>query len=129
MPSGLGLVRVVSFDPTRRISKHDLSTLKLTGEHLSSKLLQYGQLMGLKPQETENGESPSTGKILLIHSNRLIRRRFSRTLANAYQIIEADNSSKALEVLSEQTTDLILLDHELPGTSYQSIMQTSERVR
>ncbi len=77
--------------------------------------------MGLKPQKTDSGEHSSTGKILLVHSNRLIRRRFSRTLSNGYQIIEADNSSKAIEMLSEQTIDLILLDYELPGTSYQAL--------
>jgi len=35
------LIRVLSFDPTREITQHDLATLKLMGAHLSTKMAQF----------------------------------------------------------------------------------------
>ena len=118
--SRLGLIRVVSFDSSRRISKHDLSTLKLTGEHLSNKLLQYGQFMGLKMPAIEGEKTASTENILILHSNRLVRRRFSRALADTYSVLEANSSNQALEILAGQKIDLIFLDQELPSASRQA---------
>jgi len=118
--SRLGLIRVVSFDSSKRISKHDLSTLKLTGEHLSNKLLQYGQFMGLKAPVADGEKQADKENILLIHSNRLVRRRFSRALSDLYSMPEASSSSQALEILSGQKVDLIFLDTALPITSRQA---------
>ncbi len=106
--SVLGLIRVVSFDPNRKISKYDVSTLKLTGEHLASQLAKFGQMMGL-----DEVQSAKTKHILLIHTGRPIRRRFSRVLGSVYRIHEADSGAKAQEILNANTIDLILLDSQL----------------
>ena len=37
--------------------------------------------------------------ILVVHSNRLTRRRYSRVLGSSYQVIEADTGERALDVL------------------------------
>ncbi len=106
----LGLIRVVAYDNNRKISKYDLSTLKLTGEHLASQLQKYGQMMGIP---TNTGQNAKTANILLAHSSRPIRRRFTRTLAATYLVHEADSVDKVQEILAGQTVDLILLDSQL----------------
>ena len=112
----LGFIRVVAYDSNRKISKYDLSTLKLTGEHLTSQLQKYGQMMGI----SLNAEQTSkTANILLVHTNRSVRRRFSRTLSNVYQIQETDSAKKAQDILCENKIDLILLDEQLPDVSVE----------
>lgn len=108
----LGLIRVVAYDSTRKISKYDISTLKLTGEHLASQLRNYGHMMGIP---VNNGQNVKMANVLLAHSSRPIRRRFSRTLANTYQVHEADSAKKVQEILETQSVDLILLDNQFPG--------------
>ena len=123
----LGLIRVVSFDSSRKISKHDISTLKLTGEHLASQIQKYGQMMGLS---TDDGQNKIAGNILLIHASRPIKRRFSRVLATSYQVTEADDLAKAKECLESQNIDLILLDSQLPDgateTLYKELKQSNK---
>lgn len=111
-----GLIRVLSFDSSREITGQDLATLKLMGEHLSSKLPKAPEM--LEDKESDQ-EVPFVEQdcILIIHSNRLTRRRYSRVLGSRYQVMEADNGDRAMEMLQQNQVDLILLDIEMQGTS------------
>ncbi|HEY9731388.1 MAG TPA: diguanylate cyclase [Drouetiella sp.] len=111
-----GLIRVLSFDPTREITQQDLATLKLMGEHLSTKMSQFAPTGDTQPTET-NRVSFDNEYVLIVHSNRLVRRRYSRILGEKYQVIEADNAEKALESLQNNRVDLIVLDSEVKGKS------------
>jgi diguanylate cyclase (GGDEF)-like protein/putative nucleotidyltransferase with HDIG domain len=111
-----GLIRVLSFDPTREITQQDLATLKLMGEHLSTKMSQFAPTGEAQPTET-NRVSFDHEYVLVVHSNRLVRRRYSRILGEKYQVIEADNADKALESLQNNRVDLIVLDSEVKGKS------------
>ncbi len=125
----LGLIRVVAYDNNRKISKYDMSTLKLTGEHLASQLQNYGHMMGIP---VNNGQNAKTANILLAHSSRPVRRRFSRILANTYQVHEADSAKKVQEILEEQSIDLILLDSQFPGITTAEFckkLKTSEKLQ
>lgn len=111
-----GLIRIISFDAYREIDNKDLSTLKLMGEHLSTRMPQFAALLHEQPGQTKT-DLPDTDCILIVHSNRPIRRRFSRVLGNSYQVIEADSGEKTLAILRSAKVDLILLDSEVQGTS------------
>ncbi|RTL42511.1 MAG: diguanylate cyclase [Candidatus Melainabacteria bacterium] len=111
-----GLIRVLSFDPTREITQQDLATLKLMGEHLSTKMSQFAPNSDAQPAEA-NRVSFDSEFVLIVHSNRLVRRRYSRILGEKYQVLEADSADKATEALQNNRVDLIVLDSEVKGKS------------
>ncbi|MCC7528481.1 MAG: diguanylate cyclase [Candidatus Melainabacteria bacterium] len=112
-----GLIRVISFDSSREVTAQDVSTLKRLGEHLTSKLPKGIELL-VDQEDEEAGDSFAQKDVVLIaHSNRLSRRRYSRVLGNRYQLLEAESSDKAMELLHQNRIDLILLDAEIQGTS------------
>lgn len=112
-----GLIRIISFDASREIDDKDLSTLQLMGEHLSGRMLQTTRPgdTAMSEQKQENPEDAEP--VLIVHSNRPVRRRFSRILGSRYKVLEADNADKALEVLAQNSVDLVILDSEVQGMS------------
>ncbi len=112
-----GLVRVISFDASREVNERDLATLLLMGEHLSGRLPSLTHTE--EPAESEDSQSTSADAepVLIIHSNRPLRRKFSRILGSNYKVLEAENSDKALAVIGENRVDLIILDSEVQGSS------------
>ncbi|MCC6978030.1 MAG: diguanylate cyclase [Candidatus Melainabacteria bacterium] len=124
-----GLIRVISFDTSREVTAQDVSTLKRLGEHLTSKLPQAVEL--LVDEEEEEGDAFAQKDVVLIaHSNRLSRRRYSRVLGNRYQLLEAESSDKAMEMLHQNRIDLVLLDADIQGTSgyaFCSVLKESEQ--
>lgn len=111
-----GLIRVLSFDATREITPQDLATLKLMGEHLCSRMPQFSSVDENQPAEQQKSVFDSE-YVLMVHSNRLVRRRYSRILTANYQVLEADTAEKALEILPENRVDLIILDSEVKGAA------------
>lgn len=111
-----GLIRVIAFDNSREIEAKDLQTLKLMVEHLCSRMPDLVELVEKKAAEQEKSFF-NTETVLIVHSNRLTRRRFSRGLGNKYQILEADSSDRALEFLQSGNIDLIILDSNIKGAS------------
>jgi Response regulator containing a CheY-like receiver domain and a GGDEF domain len=86
----------------------------------------------LAPEEEEEVADSFTQKdtVLVAHSNRLSRRRYSRVLGNRYQLLEAESSDKAMELLHQNRIDLILLDADIQGTSgysFCSVLKESEQ--
>jgi diguanylate cyclase (GGDEF)-like protein/putative nucleotidyltransferase with HDIG domain len=121
-----GLLRVVSLDSQREITKQDLSTLRLIGEHLAGRI---SQLSGESRTE-ETGKLAESGHILVLHANRVIRRRFTRVLGAAHTVSEADSSEKALERLNQGEIDLIVLDNDVKSDSGEplcKILKASEQ--
>ncbi|HEY9788563.1 MAG TPA: diguanylate cyclase [Candidatus Obscuribacterales bacterium] len=110
-----GLIRVLSFDTSREVTAQDISTLKLMGEHLSSKLPHASELLSQELVEEQGFIEQDC--ILVVHSNRLTRRRYSRILGHRYQVMEADSGDRALELLQQNQVDLIILDCNMQGTS------------
>lgn len=110
-----GLLRVLSFDANREINDKDLSTLRLVGEHLSANMPQFAEETPL-PEENQ-APLPEAEPILIVHSNRSVRRRFSRILSTHYKVIEAENSDKALELLNQNSIQLVVLDSDMQGAS------------
>lgn len=126
-----GLIRVVSFDTSREITPQDVSTLKLMGEHLTSKIPKAVDML-IDEKEEDPETFTSKDIILIAHSNRLSRRRYSRVLGGRYQILEADNSDRAMEILHQNRIDLVLLDAEIQGTSgyaFCSVLKESSQWR
>ena len=54
-------------------------------------------------------------KILLVDDHSDIRQLMRLTLGKAYEIIEAEDGSSALEVVRRQRPDLVVLDVMMPG--------------
>ena len=108
-----GLLRVVSLDSEREISKQDLSTLRLIGEHLANRITQ----LSADNDSEESGKPIDTGHVLIVHANRPVRRRFSRVLSSKHLVIEADTADKAIEQLKTNEIDLVVLDNEIKSSS------------
>ncbi|MDR3612512.1 MAG: diguanylate cyclase [Candidatus Obscuribacterales bacterium] len=110
-----GLIRVISFDGDREISLKDLQTLRLMAEHLFNQLPFSNEVQAA---EAEKAVDPfDQDCVLVVHSKRPIRRRYTRILGSQYQVLEADNGDKTLELLPQTKVDLILLDSEITGTT------------
>jgi len=111
-----GLIRVVSFDTSREIEGNDVSTLKLIGQHLSSRLSQLATVESQQPQGTTSGEEERDPVVLGV-SNRVTKRRFSRVLGQHFSLLETDDASKISEVIAANPTAIVILDFELKGTN------------
>lgn len=113
-----GLIRVVSFDSSREITNQDLTTLRLMGEHLANRTQLFFDARTAQKEVTKGTvEFNEQHQILILHSNRLIRRRFSRILSDSYKVLEADSEEKSLAYLSNSRIDLVIVDSCLSGTS------------
>ncbi len=108
-----GLLRIVSLDALRELSDQDLSTLRLIGEHLSSRVAQ----LSIGPTSEQLKEPIGNENVLIVHNNRPIRRRFSRILGSVFKVVEADGVEKALEQLNQNSFDLVILDNEVKDSA------------
>ncbi len=115
-----GLVRVVSFDESRKIEEKDLSTLSLFCRHLAGRLSELGQ-RALSPKDDSSATAMGAETILVVHSSRHLRRRLSRVLGAKYNVLEADSETRTFEYLNETHVDLIVLDNEIKGKSENSL--------
>jgi len=120
----IGLLRIISFDSSREISTQDIGNLKSMGEQLAtrSQVFQDGYqdpvpTLTDKVAPEYRGDIHEREQVLILHSNRVIRRRFSRILSERYRVLEADSEEKSLEILTDQRIDLIIVDSNLSGTS------------
>jgi diguanylate cyclase (GGDEF)-like protein/putative nucleotidyltransferase with HDIG domain len=120
----IGLLRIISFDSSREISTQDLGNLKSMGEQLASRsqVFQEGYhepipTLADKVQPEYRQDLHEREQVLILHSNRVIRRRFSRILSERYRVLESDSEEKSLDILGSQRIDLIIVDSNLSGTS------------
>jgi diguanylate cyclase (GGDEF)-like protein/putative nucleotidyltransferase with HDIG domain len=120
-----GLLRVLSLDSTREIEPNDVQTLKLVGQHLASRLPQLAaaQSQRVEAEGTDDGASV-TEPVLVVLSNRVVRRRFSRTLSPGYTVLETDDAQKAIDLLKESPVSLVVMDSELQGPGGQPLVKT-----
>jgi diguanylate cyclase (GGDEF)-like protein/putative nucleotidyltransferase with HDIG domain len=117
-----GLIRVLCFDCDKEITHQDLTTLKLMGEHLANRTQLFAQQ---KPEEENRTIKPNllpqemaqADAVLILHANRLVRRRFSRILQSHYRVFECDSQERSLQILAENKVDLVIVDSDLPETS------------
>ncbi len=118
-----GLIRIISFDSLLEVSKKDLLAFQLMAGHLSSLVPEFNQQKDTVSAKSamvtdgSNAQADEPSNILIAHSNRPMRRRFSRILSSHYQVLEADSPDKTLETLTKNNVDLIILDNEIQGTS------------
>ncbi len=110
-----GLLRVISFSSTRQISETDLSTLKLFAAHLAGKLPDLVQAA----QSRDKGEltTPGAETVLIVHGNRLVRRRMARALRPHYNMLECDTGAKVLAELELTRIDIMIVDHQAESAS------------
>ncbi|MGD9684378.1 MAG: diguanylate cyclase [Candidatus Obscuribacterales bacterium] len=123
-----GMIRVLSFDASREIENQDLITLRLMGEHLATQKGIIGN--AIDSTSRSEGERLDLYQVLIVHSDRLARRRFGRVLGKSYGVLEADTSERALEMLEEDHVDIILLDNGMDGTTgigFCSVIKNSDK--
>ena len=125
-----GVLRLVSFDETREIDENDMQTLRIVGQHLASRL----PSLALQVLQSQNQNATLSDfdlkNVVLVHPNRVVRRRFSRTLSSVYRISETDSAAKCAEILSTTPADLIVIDSQIAGPNgeaiYKSLKQKNE---
>jgi diguanylate cyclase (GGDEF)-like protein/putative nucleotidyltransferase with HDIG domain len=116
-----GLLRLISFDETRQTSANDLQTLNIVAQHLSSRLPSLAAQVFRQHDPTATLVDFDLKQIVVAHANRVVRRRFSRTLASTYRVIEADDSEKCLELLSHTPADLVVIDSQLTSPTSEPL--------
>ena len=130
-----GLIRVLCFDTEKEITHQDLSTLRLMGEHLATrtqlfaagsrasegkstkeKVQEKGHDSNSKDQE-RNKTYENAETVLILHANRVVRRRFSRILQEHFRVFESESQEKSMQLLNDNRIDLIIVDSALPETT------------
>jgi DNA-binding NtrC family response regulator len=67
-------------------------------------------------------------RILVVDDEKLIRWSLRKNLVRAgYQVLEAEDGNRALEVLDEEGADLMLLDVRLPGKNGLEVLEHAKR--
>ena len=117
-----GVIRVVSFDPDRKIENTDVSNVRLIGQHLATRL---PYIAATEPETVSQATAPVpdvTEPIVVAHTNRAVRRRLSRTLGSEFHCIEADDAAKVFDALkNNETIALMVLDSQLVGENGESL--------
>jgi diguanylate cyclase (GGDEF)-like protein/putative nucleotidyltransferase with HDIG domain len=108
-----GLLRLISFDETRQTTANDLQTLKIVAQHLSSRLPALALQILRRQDQSASLKDFDLKQVIVAHSNRVVRRRFSRALSANYRVIEADEFARCLESLSATTADIIVVDNQM----------------
>ena len=66
-----------------------------------------------------------TGKLLVVDDNEMNRDMLSRRLSRrGHTVVMADNGQKALELIEQQSFDVVLLDIMMPGISGIEVLET-----
>ena len=72
-------------------------------------------------------------KVLIVEDQEMNRKILSRILSDSYEVLEAENGSRALEVLERYGEEISLLHLEITESVYtespQQIMETVRRLR
>lgn len=122
-----GLLRLISFDETRETSDDDLKTLKIVGQHLSSRLPTLALQVLRRQDRNASLADFDLKQVVVAHANRVVRRRFSRTLSSSYRVVETDEYNKCLESLAATPADIIVVDSQLasptPDPLYKYLKQ------
>jgi diguanylate cyclase (GGDEF)-like protein/putative nucleotidyltransferase with HDIG domain len=111
-----GVIHVASFDSLRKIESTDVANVRLIGQHLASRIPHIAD-----NDATTELRRPPVGTtppelIVVGHLNRATRRRLARTLAgDGYQVVEADESKRVIESLTQNQVGLVVLDSQLLG--------------
>lgn len=108
-----GLLRLISFDDSKEINDHDMQTLKIVGQHLASRLPTLALQVLRKQNDNSSLSDFDLKQVTLAHTNRVVRRRFSRTLSSTYRLSETDDPKKLLESLASSPADLIVVDSQM----------------
>lgn len=124
-----GLLRVVSLDQNRGVDEKDLSTLRIIGQHLASSLPDPSALAAEADSERAGGAHAESEIVLIVHSNRPVRRRLTKILAGRYQVQEVDSGARTIETLEKGHVDLIVLDSEVQGTSGYALCKVLKESR
>lgn len=67
-------------------------------------------------------------RILLVDDERAIQNALRRVLRlDGYEILTADSAAQALEVLSQQTVDVVLADYRMPGMNGVDLLEKVRR--
>jgi len=124
-----GLLRVVSLDENRSVDEKDLSTLKIIGQHLASSLPDPSAFTADADPERAGQAPAESENVLIVHSNRPVRRRLTKILSERYQVLEVDGGARTIETLEKGQVDLIILDSEVQGTSGYALCKVLKESR
>ena len=120
-----GVIRVVSFDPARKIENTDVSNVRLIGQHLATRL-PYIAATETETTPVLSAPLPDLNEpIIVAHTNRAVRRRLTRTLGAEYHCLEADDAIKVLDILkNNQAVAMMVLDSQLLAETGESLCKT-----
>lgn len=70
----------------------------------------------ISPPANQPDQEPGMAKVLLADDHSDIRRLIRITLGKAFEVLEAEDGTTALEIVRSQKPDLVVLDIMMPGT-------------
>jgi len=71
-------------------------------------------------------------RVLTVDDHRIVRRGLQKLFADAFpelQIVEADNSQTAFELINKHEWDLVIVDVNIPGRGGLEVLQEVKRLR
>ncbi|HEY9790722.1 MAG TPA: diguanylate cyclase [Candidatus Obscuribacterales bacterium] len=120
-----GLIRVVSFDNTRKIESSDIANVRLIGQHLATRIPVIADSEAAPQADVLPEDVRPTELIVVAHSNRAVRRRLSRTLSgDKYNVVEADDAQRVTQALRENEVGLLVLDSQLSNESGKTLCRS-----
>jgi len=75
-------------------------------------------------QPRDELESEYKATVLIVDDERGPRESLRMILAPAYNVLQAENGAQALEMLSNETVDLVTLDLNMPGMKGEDVMRS-----
>lgn len=120
-----GLIRVLSLDETRNIESTDVSTLKLIGQNFSARVPYLASVEAGSEQTSAASASAAAQPehVVVAHTDRVIRRRLGRALSTRYTVVEVDDANKAMDILTKQPVDILVLDSAMKGDTGLNLLK------
>lgn len=113
------------YDPARDLSRNSLSNVNTNIDYHKSNALVHNHEDSEKPTRKSAAayfETLLRKHILVVDDNPLMLRSIKELLKDKYDIATAVNGKLALKFLESKTTDLILLDYEMPEENGPAVL-------
>ncbi|MBY0357109.1 MAG: diguanylate cyclase [Candidatus Obscuribacterales bacterium] len=122
-----GLLRLVAFNPGSESESNTLQTLKIVGQHLATRLPDLALQVLESNKRQEFLGALDVKLVLLVHENRVIRRRFSRCLSSAYRVLETDDPAKCLELAALNPVDVVVISGDMKDQAGELLHKSVKR--
>ncbi len=117
------LMFINNYDPSTDLKQNLVSNVNQSINYNQSNALLSNQEESVPKSASAQDAPPVRKHILVVDDNPLMLRSIKELLKNKYDIATAVNGKIALKFLENKTTDLILLDYEMPEENGPAVLE------